>query len=222
MVNLLEKEKNAKKYKEEETPVVDFKQLWMLFVLNWRWFVASIVVLMIIAYGYCWFRPNRIAVSNVMQIRSEGSNGGGSVGGSAESFLNSLPISLGSSIGGSRDVETEIQVLTSRPLILDVVKELGLYTEYYTESWGRRYVQYKTQPLEITLDPAHLKWLDKELLTANRRIDLTIVKTASGYEVEPLLIENKVEMECPKQTFKKLPITVKTAFGTVNIVSAYG
>lgn len=220
MENLLEKEKNSVKYKEEGSPMmIDFRQIWMLFVLNWRWFVASIVVLMIIAYGYCFFRPNRIVVSNVMQIKSEGGGGGGSVGGAAEGFLNSLPISLGSSIGGSRDVETEIQVLTSRPLILDVVKELGLYTEYYTESWGRRFVQYKTQPLEITLDPAHLKWLDKELLTANRRIDLTIVKTSSGYEVEPLLIENKVEMECPKQTFKNLPITVKTAFGTVNIVA---
>lgn len=219
MKNLLEKEKNAMKYKEEEVPVVDFKQLWMLFVLNWRWFVASIVVFAMIAFGYYWFRPNRIVVSNVMQIKSEGSNGGGSVGGAAEGFLNSLPISLGSSIGGSRDVETEIQVLTSRPLILDVVKELGLYTEYYTESWGRRFVQYKTQPLEVTLDPAHLKWFDKELLTTNRRIDLTIVKTAGGYEVEPLLIENKTEMECPRQTFKKLPITVKTAFGTVNIVA---
>ena len=219
MENLLEKEKNAMKYKEEEVPVVDFKQLWMLFVLNWRWFVASIVVFAMIAFGYYWFRPNRIVVSNVMQIKSEGSNDGGSVGGAAEGFLNSLPISLGSSIGSSRDVETEIQVLTSRPLILDVVKELGLYTEYYTESWGRRFVQYKTQPLEVTLDPAHLKWFDKELLTTNRRIDLTIVKTAGGYEVEPLLIENKTEMECPRQTFKKLPITVKTAFGTVNIVA---
>ena len=219
MKNLLEKEKNAMKYKEEEAPVVDFKQLWMLFVLNWRWFVASIVVFAMIAFGYYWFRPNRIAVSNVMQIKSEGSNGGGSVGGAAEGFLNSLPISLGSSIGSSRDVETEIQVLTSRPLILDVVKELGLYTEYYTESWGRCFVQYKTQPLEVTLDPAHLKWFDKELLTTNRRIDLTIVKTAGGYEVEPLLIENKTEMECPRQTFKNLPITVKTAFGTVNIVA---
>ena len=203
---------NSMEFQEEEAPLFDFKQLWMLFVLNWRWFIASVVACVMIAFVYLWFRPNPVIVSSNMQILGESKSGGGAA--AAAKALNALPVSLGSSIStGSEGIETVKRMLTSTTLIKDVVKDLGLYAEYSVDSWGRNYVLYKTQPIVVTLDPAHLKWFDEEMLTAYHHIDLTIHKKGDGYHVAA--IADGVGL--PEQTFKALPATVKTDVGTVTI-----
>ena len=212
MENLLEKEMNSMEFQEEEAPLFDFKQLWMLFVLNWRWFIASVVACVMIAFVYLWFRPNPVIVSSNMQILGESKGGGGAS--AAAKALGALPVSLGSSIStGSEGIETVKRMLTSTTLIKDVVKDLGLYAEYSVDSWGRNYILYKTQPIVVTLDPAHLKWFDDEMLTAYHEIDLSIHKTGDGYHVSA--IADKVEQ--PEQTFKTLPATYKTTIGSLTI-----
>ena len=212
MNKMIENEMNSMEFQEEEAPLFDFKQLWMLFVLNWRWFIASVVACVMIAFVYLWFRPNPVVVSSNMQILGESKSGGGAS--AAAKALGALPVSLGSSIStGSEGIETVKRMLTSTTLIKDVVKDLGLYAEYSVDSWGRNYILYKTQPIVVTLDPAHLKWFDEEMLTAYHEIDLAIHKKGDGYFVTA--IADKVEL--PEQTFKALPATVKTDIGTVTI-----
>lgn len=214
MNKMIENEMNSMEFQEEEAPLFDFKQLWMLFVLNWRWFIASVVACVMIAFVYLWFRPNPVIVSSNMQILGESKQGGGAA--AAAKALNALPVSLGSSVStGSEGVETVKRMLTSTTLIKDVVKDLGLYAEYSVESWGRHYVLYKTQPIVVTLDPAHLKWFDDEMLTAYHEIDLTIHKTRDGYYVSTIADKAKL----PEQTYKSLPATVKTDIGTLTITA---
>ena len=213
MNKMIENEMNSMEFQEEEAPLFDFKQLWMLFVLNWRWFIASVVACVMIAFVYLWFRPNPVIVSSNMQILGE-SKGGGGASSAVSKALNAMPVSLGSSIStGSEGIETVKRMLTSTTLIKDVVKDLGLYAEYSVDSWGRNYILYKTQPIVVTLDPAHLKWFDEEMLTAYHEIDLSIHKKDDGYHVTT--IADKAEQ--PEQTFKALPATVKTDIGTVTI-----
>ena len=212
MNKMIENEMNSMEFQEEEAPLFDFKQLWMLFVLNWRWFIASVVACVMIAFVYLWFRPNPVIVSSNMQILGESKGGGGAS--AAAKALGAIPVSLGSSIStGSEGIETVKRMLTSTTLIKDVVKDLGLYAEYSVDSWGRNYILYKTQPIVVTLDPAHLKWFDEEMLTAYHHIDLTIHKKNDGYYVAA--IADGVGL--PEQTFKALPATVKTDIGTVTI-----
>ena len=213
MNKMIENEMNSMEFQEEEAPLFDFKQLWMLFVLNWRWFIASVVACVMVALGYLWFRPNTVLVSSNMQILGESKQGGG-VSEAVGKALNALPVSLGSSFStGSEGIETVKRMLTSTTLIRDVVKDLGLYAEYSVDSWGRSHILYKTQPIVVTLDPAHLKWFDDEMLTAYHKINLTIHKAGDGYHVST--IADKVEL--PEQTFKTLPATIKTNIGTLTI-----
>jgi len=212
MNKMIENEMNSMEFQEEEAPLFDFKQLWMLFVLNWRWFIASVIACVMVAFIYLWFRPNPVIVSSNMQILGESKGGGGAS--AAAKALGALPVSLGSSIStGSEGIETVKRMLTSTTLIKDVVKDLGLYAEYSVESWGRKYVLYKTQPIVVTLDLAHLKWFDEEMLTAYHEIDLSIHKKDDGYHVTT--IADKAEQ--PEQIFEVLPATVKTDIGTVTI-----
>ena len=213
MNKMIENEMNSMEFQEEEAPLFDFKQLWMLFVLNWRWFIASVVACVMIAFVYLWFRPNPVIVSSNMQILGESKEQGGGAA-AVSKALNALPVSLGSTVStGSEGIETVKRMLTSTTLIRDVVKDLGLYAEYSVDSWGRNYILYKTQPIVVTLDPAHLKWFDEEMLTAYHHIDLTIHKKSDGYHVTTVADG----AELPEQTYKSLPATVKTDIGTLTI-----
>ena len=215
MNKMIENEMNSMEFQEEEAPLFDFKQLWMLFVLNWRWFIASVVACVLIAYVYSLFQPNDDVVSNKIQIMGNSKQSGGAAAASkaVSGALNALPVSLGSSIGAPSDLETEQELLMSKPLIRKVVKDLGLYAEYRVGNWMRTNVLYKTQPVEVTLDQAHLKWFDDQLPLVYHEIDLTIQKTGSDYQVDVVADGNKL----PTQTFNSIPATVKTDIGTVTI-----
>lgn len=214
MNKMIENEMNSMEFQEEEAPLFDFKQLWMLFVLNWRWFIASVVACVMIAFVYSLFQPNDDVVSNKIQIMGDSKQGSGAAASKAVSgALNALPISLGSSIGGPSNLETEKELLMSKPLICKVVKDLGLYTEYRTGNWMRTNVLYKTQPVEVTLDPAHQKWFDDQLPLVYHEIDLTIQKANSEYQVDVVADGN----ELPTQAFNSIPAQVKTDIGTVTI-----
>ena len=215
MNKMIENEMNSMEFQEEEAPLFDFKQLWMLFVLNWRWFIVSVVACVMIAFVYSKFQPNDDVVMNKIQIMGESSQDGGAVavGKAVSGALNALPVSLGSSIGGPSDLETEKELLMSKPLIRKVVKDLGIYAEYRVGNWMRTNVLYKTQPVEVTLDPAHLKWFDDQLPLAYHKINLTIQRTNAEYRVDVVADGN----ELPTQTFNSIPAQVKTDIGTVTI-----
>ena len=201
---------------EEEESSFDFKQLWTFFRLNWYWIVISMIVCFLAAYVYLWFTPTTVTVSNKMQLLGDSKQS--STASAKAAVLNSLPMGLGSSLGGgSLGIETETEILKSKTLIREVVKDLTLNTEYRMGNLGRSNVVYKFQPLIVSLDPIHLQWMDDELLTKYHEIDLTIHKTSAGYKVEPILILGDEETELPSQIFVKLPATLKTEYGTLTI-----
>ena len=76
---------------------------------------------------------------------------------------------------------------------------------------------YQNSPVEVSLDAAHVAWLDTELPLYFHQIKLTISKGADGYTVEPTLVEGKEETDLPEQTFATLPATIKTEAGTLTI-----
>lgn len=201
---------------EEEESSFDFKQLWTLFRLNWYWIAISMVVFFLAAYVYLWFTPTTVTVSNEMQLM--GNTQQNSAASAKAAVLNSLPMGLGSSLGGgSLGIEAEKEILKSSTLIREVVNELGLHTEYRINSLGRGILLYKNQPLVVSLDPVHLKWFDEELLTTYHRIDLNIKKHSDSYSIKVILKEGNNESELPAQDFSKLPAFIKTEVGTITI-----
>ena len=98
-----------------------------------------------------------------------------------------------------------------------VVKDLGLYTEYRLSKWGRKTLLYQDQPVNVSLDPAHVEWLDAELPLYFHQIKLTITKDSKGYTVETTLKENKDKTYLPDQTFASLPATIKTDVGVLTL-----
>ena len=203
---------------EEEESVFDFRQLWQLCLSNWYWILGSMVACVLIAGIYLWFATSTVTVTGKMEIIDKSKKGGGMSAGLA--MLNSLPMGLGSSLGGAMgasSIDAEKEIIISNSLVTNVVKDLGLYTEYRLSKWGRKTLLYQNNPVEVSLDEAHVAWLDTELPLYFHQIKLTISKDAEGYTVEPTLVENKEETDLPEQTFATLPATIKTEAGTLTI-----
>lgn len=206
---------------EEEESSFDFLQLWRLFKRNWKWFPVSIVISVLIAFAYLWFTPTTVKVTGKMEIidRSKKGSSGMSAG---MAMLNSLPLGLGSSLGGSASlgIESEKEILKSNRLVCNVVKDLGLYTEYRQSKWGKKTLLYQNNPITVSLDPVHVDWLDKELPLTTHQILLTISKGSNGYEVETCMMENNEKTDLPTQTFASLPATIKTEAGTLTLTES--
>jgi uncharacterized protein involved in exopolysaccharide biosynthesis len=204
---------------QEEESMVDFKQLWTLVVSHWHWIVASVIACVLIAGIYLWFTPSTVTVAGKMEIIDKSKKGSGMSAGLA--MLNSFPMGLGSSLGGAvgaaGSVDAEKEIILSNTLVTNVVKDLKLYTEYRRSKWGRKTLLYQNNPVEVSLDDAHVAWLDAELPMYNHQIKLTITKDDEGYTVEPLLIENKDKTEMPAQTFAQLPAEIKTDAGILTL-----
>ncbi len=204
---------------EEEESALDFRQLWQLCLSNWYWILGSMVACVLIAGIYLWFATSTVTVTGKMEIIDKSKKGSGMSAGLA--MLNSLPMGLGSSLGGAMgaagSIDSEKEIILSNSLVTKVVKDLGLYTEYRLSKWGRKTLLYQNNPVEVSLDEAHVAWLDTELPLYFHQIKLTISKDAEGYTVEPTLVENKEETDLPEQTFATLPATIKTEAGTLTI-----
>lgn len=201
---------------EEEESAFDFKQLWTLFLSNWHWIIISMITCVLLAFVYLWFTPTTVTVTGKMQIIDKSKKGGGMSAGLA--MLNSLPMGLGSSLGGAAggaSIDSEKEIMLSNTLVRNVVKDLKLHTEYRLTKWGKKTLLYQNNPVEVSLDEAHLAWLDSELPLYFHQIQLTISKDAQGYTVEPTLIDGKEETDLPAQTFAKLPATLTTDYGTL-------
>lgn len=203
---------------EEEESSFDFMQLWRLFKKNWKWFLISIIVCVLIAGAYLWFTPTTVSVTGKMEIIDKSKKGSSSMS-AGMAMLNSLPMGLGSSLGGaaSLGIDAEKEIIMSNTLVRDVVKDLGLYTEYRLSKWGKKTLLYQNNPITVSLDPAHVDWLDAELPLTTHQILLTISKGSNGYEVETRLKENKEKTDLPTQTFASLPATIKTEAGTLTL-----
>lgn len=207
---------NNKVILEEEKTSFDFRQLWKLLILNWYWIIISMVTCVLLAGLYLWFTPTTITVSNKMKLL--GNSNQSSAANAKAAVLNSLPMGLGNSLGGgSVELETEKEILKSRSLIRDVVNDLGIHTEYHMGSFLRKDVIYKYEPLDVTLDPAHMQWLDEELISTYHQIDMKIEKFSEGYKVVTTLKMDDNETVLPVQTFKTIPATIKTDYGSLTI-----
>lgn len=198
---------------------IDYKILLTQFVVNWYWFVLSIVLCILFAGAYLWFKPATYSATGKMQIIDKNKQNSGLSAGMA--MLNSLPMGLGStlggSIGGSFGLDTEKEILQSNLLVRGVVKEMGLYTEYRLCKWGRKTLLYQEQPLNVDIDQAHLNWLDTELPKTFHQIELTIKKNSDGYHLETMIRENRKKKYLEDQSFASLPAVINTEVGTITI-----
>ena len=193
---------------DQEESSFNFRELYTMLILNWQWFLFSLVVCVALAVLYLRYATPVYEVSSKMLIKDDN----GSRRRSSDMLANMQDFGF---ISNSAGIENEVEVLQSHILAREAVKSLKLYTTYKSDGLFKKQLIYRDQPLNVDLDPEHLNQFDEEYLDVVHQIQLTVRKTDQGYEAEGTLLNNGQEAGTFKQTFKALPAAVKTEFGTL-------
>lgn len=184
--------------KEEESSF-DIKTIFTLLVLNWQWFLVSLIIFIAGAYLYLRYQPAVYEVSAKMLIKDETNNRRSS----GQMLANMQDLGF---ITNSAGIDNEIEILKSRILALEVVKDLKLYVEYRTEGRITNPLLYKSQPINADMTSEDLEDLDNSV---KRSFSFRLIKEENIYKVQGV-DEAKFE-----GSFKSLPATVESPYGTL-------
>ena len=187
----------------------NFQTIYAALVLNWQWFLLSLIICFCMALIYLRYAEPVYEVSARMLIKDENRQK------NANQMLAGVE-DLGF-LSNSTGIENEVEVLRSRVLLRDVVKDLKLYTEYRTKGRMTNPIIYQMQPVNIDLDPQHLDSLDFNLLEKTQWIKMKVWREGGKYVMEASAMEGKKELNSFVHKADTLPTTVKTPLGILTM-----
>ena len=190
----------------------DFAALYRTVILNWYWFVLSLIIFGGIGAIYLRYTTPLYQSTAKLLIKDDANSG--KRGASLQNMSN-----LGI-ISNSTGVDNEMEILSSHSIAEDAIRDLKLYVNYTTEGKVKDIIAYRDQPLTVDIDAAHLDRL-------NRPINLNITKKGSSYIVTGTYYvpTNEENIEGPfsiNKKFTSLPATIPTRAGIITINSNNG
>ena len=199
----------------EEESSFDLRKLFTMIVLNWQWFLLSMFIFICGAMIYLRYTTPVYRMSAKMLIKDDNSHRRSS----AQMLSNMQDLGF---ISNSTGIENEVEILQSKILACDAVKDLKLYTDYRTTGRIKETILYKNQPLNVDLDPVHLTQMDKDLMKCLRIINMSITKSGSTYQLAGKVTENGEVTSNFQTSFSSLPATLNTKGGVIRITKNSG
>ena len=193
----------------EEKSSFDFATIYTVLILNWKWFVLSLIICMGAAHIYLRYAtPIYQSAAKLLIKDDEGSRSSFKGGNSIMSATN-----LGI-ISNSNGIDNEMEILKSRTLAQQTVYDLKLYVNYRHEGKLKDHILYGDQEVNIDMDLEHLKKL-------NAPMNLKITREGRNYHVTGSynvpIDNNSFNPEAVNidKTFSALPATIGTRVGVV-------
>lgn len=193
----------------EEKSSFDFATIYTVLILNWKWFVLSLIICMGAAHIYLRYAtPIYQSAAKLLIKDDEGSRSSFKGGNSIMSATN-----LGI-ISNSNGIDNEMEILKSRTLAQQTVYDLKLYVNYRHEGKLKDHILYGNQEVNIDMDLEHLKKL-------NAPMNLKITREGRNYHVTGSynvpIDNNSFNPEAVNidKTFSALPATIGTRVGVV-------
>ena len=196
---------------EHKSSFFSFANLFAMLVLNWHWFLLSLITFIAGAWLYLRYTEPTYQMSARILIKQDNSNK------SDVSDLLSQMAEFGY-LTNSTGINNEIEVIRSRMLMRDAVKDLKLYVEYRTQGRVINDIIYKKQPISVDLEPTRLDSLDKLMLTGVRTISMELTKKGKKYTVQGQLSHGRAFIH----SFTTLPATIKTDYGVLTFTANAG
>lgn len=135
----------------EEKSSFDFAVIYTTLILNWKWFVLSLIICLGAAHIYLRYATPIYQAAAKLLIKEEQN---GRRGNSIQSSAN-----LGI-ISNSNGIDNEMEILKSRTLAQQAVYDLKLYTSYRHEGRIKDHLIYGEQEVNVDMDYEHLKKLN--------------------------------------------------------------
>lgn len=151
----------------EEKSSFDFAVIYTTLILNWKWFVLSLIICLGAAHIYLRYATPIYQAAAKLLIKEEQN---GRRGNSIASAAN-----LGT-ITNSNGIDNEMEILKSRTLAQQAVYDLKLYTTYRHEGRIKDHLIYGEQEVNVDMDYEHLKKL-------NAPMNFKITREGRNYHV---------------------------------------
>lgn len=203
----MKEEQNIPVNNEQDELTIDYQAILRKCVKHWRWFAASVLVCLIIAFIYLRYTTPVYNVTAGVLIQQKDSKGGlgAALSGGALGMLSGL-----SGVSLSSSFDNELEIMQSRTLLKKVITDLGLYISTAQQrSTGYDIPLYKTSPIQVYLSPEEATALEGG------------VKVKTTYTPEGKLtahieyVQEEEEQEIEK-TFDKLPAVFPTPVGALS------
>lgn len=177
------------------------------YLVYWPWFVASVLVCLVLAFVYLRYQAPVYNVTASVLIKEDESRNRSM--GAASGALEALQSMGGFSM--SNNFDNEVEILKSRTLIKKVITNLGLYISTGEKRFfGYNTPLYKTSPLEVYMSPEEAEKLEDAI-----KLNLTYTSD-NQLKVKAEYILNEEELELEKN-FDKLPAVIPTPIGVLSI-----
>ncbi len=197
---------------QEEKSVIDLQLIYSTLILNWKWFLLSVVICLGLGFAYVKFSTKIFQSSTKVLVRDDSSKSGGSRSGAAAA-LSSMNLGFMSSSNG---IDNEIEIINSRYMVQQTIFNLKAYTEYKHEGLLKDTLVYRKQEINVEMDSTHLKAL-------NAPLNLSISRNGKGYHVKGKYFKpiNAVEFENEPYEIDtdiaKLPANIQTKAGMLTL-----
>ena len=192
----------------EERSSFDINAIIKMLVLNWQWFILSLIIC--VGLGLIHLRyttPQHRAFAKILIKDDESAMRGG---------RNSLQFASAASLGmisASNGFDNEMEILKSRSIAEQTVRNMKLYVDYYKKGRIKYLPVYLSQPFNVDMDDDHLNELYGP-------VKMDVKYDNNGYKVEGIyyLQGESTPLEFNK-TFATLPATISTEAGVIHFTA---
>ncbi len=191
------KQHNVPEENTEET--FDVEGFFLECVSRWKWFVATIVVFVAIAFFYCYRQTPQYEVSTVVYIEDNKSEDPNSM------LLESLGLDSYGKV-----VDNEIEVFRSKNQIADAVDSLKQYISYSRKKHFRTIPIYKTSPIIAELESLNPRDLKSSLTIRIKSLD-------DGFEVVATSKKDNQKTTVCDTKINQLPYSIPFQEGIVRL-----
>ena len=194
----------------EESSSLNFKTIYTTLILNWNWFVLSIIICLGAAAIYLRYATPRYQAHARLLIKDENNYSN-----SRSSNMLRASSTLGT-ISNSNGIDNEMEILKSASLAQQTVRDLKLYVTYMQKGRVKDHLLYLNQPVNVDIDPAHLEKLARPIsLTINREGKKYVV--TGNYTFVPDDRDKAPVEYSINKSFDNLPATINTSVGIISL-----
>ena len=195
---------------QEEKSAIDFQLIYSTLILNWKWFVLSLIVCLGMGYLYLRYAKPQYQATAKLLIKDDDQNKSRGMGNSM--IQNAANLGF---ISNSNGIDNEIEILSAQDLATQAVIDMKCYVNYYHKGTFKDQLVYKEQEVNVDLDLAHLKKLNAPIKLKIEKDGNQYLVTGSYYipvdafsfQKEPVKIE---------KTLASLPASINTRVGTLS------
>src|SRR5574344_80601 len=207
---LINETTNLEQESNEEESTFNFKTIIAMLILNWQWFVLSLLIRLMAAFVYLRYTHPVYEVTAKLLVKDQENN---------KSYRGNSMLSNMQDLGfmsNSVGIDNEVEILQSHIIAEQAVKDLKLYVNYKEEGRIKDQLQYKNNPFNIDLDSYHLDKLKNP-------IDFTISKDDGKYIVSGITYTENGNAAIPfESSFNMVPATISTRCGVITITKNPG